>query len=448
MTKQGNRPEEERVICLRLLTDVLEKGRFLHLALAEELDCPDLSSEEKAFITRLTRGCVESRETLDEIIDSVSSVKCRKMRPVIRNILRMSAYQTFYMDVPEHAVCNEAVKLTEKAGIPQLKSFVNGVSRGLVRKAAGQKGKKQDNLHFLPEWLDRKMEQWYGRSTADRFAAACGEGGKPLCIRILTSYETEEAVIAMLREDGAEVTKAPYAKSSYQLRVKGDLRNLKAYREGLFIVQDPASSLAADCLSPAPESLVLDVCSAPGGKTIALADIMKGTGRVISRDLSEKKCARIKENVSRCRLNNVEIAVRDAREPDLFYAGKADCVLADVPCSGLGVLRQKPDILLHLKKEGLDNLPALQLEIAGNAADLVKPGGVMVYSTCTVNPEENIHIVRKLLERGDLVPEDLGPFLKEVPEGCDPSSGMLQLIPGLHRCDGFFLARLRKVNTV
>ena len=457
---------DERRVCLRILGDVLEKGSFLHLRLREEFSGTDLTEEQRAFITRLAKGCVESLPELDAKINEVSSVRTGKMKPVIRNILRMSAYQLLYMEVPPHAVCNEAVRLTSAFGLQPLKGFVNAVCRSLARRLqenteqgseekeiktagtnnAGEKTKAAGARagRPLPEWLTDALGKWYGPEYPDEFRRSLSARDHTKGIRLLTARHSEEEIVSLLEKDGAILRKAPFGSSSYLMEYRGDIRKLEAYRDGLFIIQDPASSLAAECLSPERGSLVIDVCSAPGGKAIAVADLMGGTGTVISRDVSERKCDQIRENLRRCRIENVKVECRDAALPDELNRGGADYVLADVPCSGLGVLRQKPDIVLHLSAEGISSLVQLQRAIASNAADLLKPGGILVYSTCTVNPEENLENAQWLLSRGDLVLCDLTPFVSTCSDRETLKTGMLQLLPGKEGSSGFFIARFQK----
>lgn len=440
--------ENEREIVLAILIEVLEKNQFSHIVIRQALDKYSyLSQKERSFIARLSRGCVERKIELDAIIDKAASVKASKQKPVIRNILRMAAYQLKYMNVPEHAVCSEAVKLAAKKGFWSLKGFVNAVTRKMAAIIPTLDWSDQPAVYYsVPQWLYDKLLSWYPKEKATAYLeAVVSQSGHPMYVHCHTGRYSIEEIVSSLEKEGISVTKAPYADDCLELIDAGDIRRTKVFQDGLIQIQDISSALAAQCVAPQENSFCIDMCAAPGGKSIHLAKAKGGTTKVLSRDISWEKLELIEENRVRCHADNMQIEQWDACVPDEERKETADYVLADVPCSGLGILSRKPDIKYQLTQERLTELVSLQREILVNAAKLVKPGGVLVYSTCTINPAENEENVRYLLTQMSFELESLAPFIKEEIEGNDPSSGMLKLLPGQNQCDGFFVARLRKI---
>ena len=439
--------ENEREIVLAILIEVLEKNQFSHIVIRQALDKYSyLSQKDRSFIARLSRGCVERKIELDAIIDKAASVKASKQKPVIRNILRMAAYQLKYMNVPEHAVCSEAVKLAAKKGFWSLKGFVNAVTRKMAALVPTLDWSDQPAVYYsVPQWLYDKLLSWYPKEKATAYLeAVVSQSGHPMYVHCHTGICSIEEIVSSLEKEGISVTKAPYADDCLELIDAGDIRRTKVFQDGLIQIQDISSALAAQCVAPQENSFCIDMCAAPGGKSIHLAKAKGGTTKVLSRDISWEKLELIEENRVRCHADNMQIEQWDACVPDEERKETADYVLADVPCSGLGILSRKPDIKYQLTQERLTELVSLQREILVNAAKLVKPGGVLVYSTCTINPEENEENVRYLLTQMPFELESLAPFIKEEIEGNDPSSGMLKLLPGQNQCDGFFVARLRR----
>ena len=358
----------------------------------------------------------------------------------------MAAYQLKYMDVPEHAVCSEAVKLAAKKGFWSLKGFVNAVTRKMAVLIPTLGWSDQPSVYYsVPQWLYDKLLSWYPKEkVAAYLEAVVSQSGHPMYVHCHTGRYSIEEIVSSLEKEGISVTKAPYADDCLELTDAGDIRRTKVFQDGLIQIQDISSALAAQCVAPQENSFCIDMCAAPGGKSIHLAKAKGGTTKVLSRDISWEKLELIEENRVRCHADNMQIEQWDACMPDEERKETADYVLADVPCSGLGILSRKPDIKYQLTQERLTELVSLQREILVNAAKLVKPGGVLVYSTCTINPEENEENVRYLLTQMPFELESLAPFIKEEIEGNDPSSGMLKLLPGQNQCDGFFVARLRR----
>lgn len=439
--------DNERAIALEILLEVLERGGFSHIVIRMALDKYSyLSKSERAFIARLSRGVIERKLELDAVIDTVSTVKTAKMKPVIRNILRMTAYQLKYMNVAAHAVCSEAVSLAVRKGFAPLKGFVNAVSRRLAEKADSIDFSGNPLLKYsIDEWLWKRLNDWYPKEKVVAYLeASLKQDGHPVTVHFHCKELSSDKIIDSLQKEGVIVTKAPYANDCYNLESTGDVRQLDMFKKGFIQVQDVSSCLAAQALAPEDESFCIDMCSAPGGKSIYIAKHMHGTGRVLARDISPSKLGLIEENRQRCHADNIWLELWDASKYDSKNAGCADYVLADVPCSGLGIIDKKPEIKYRTCAEKLDELTALQRQILKAAAELLKPGGVLVYSTCTINPEENIENVRWLTSRGDFEIEDLSPFISANIEENDLKKGYIQLIPGTNSCDGFFVARLRK----
>lgn len=435
---------DPRGITLDILLEVLEEGRLGHLVLNQALlKYQYLEKQDRSFITKLTEGTLERLILLDAALDRFSKTKTEKMKPVIRTILRMSAYQILFMDrVPDAAVCNEAVKLAKKRKFQGLSGFVNGVLRTLSR----EKGKLEfmdPSVRFsIPGWMLSMWEADYGKEKAEQIAASFLKE-RPLTVRFNTSRASAEEILKSLESQGIAAEPTGFLDTVYSISGYDHLEAVEAFYEGLITVQDPSSALAAHLAGIKAGDTVLDICSAPGGKTLHAADLLKGTGRVEARDLTEYKISLVEQNLFRCGFANVETKVWDARIFDPEMEEKADVVLADLPCSGLGIIGKKPDIKLRLKKEDLGELASLQREILSAASRYVKPGGTLLYSTCTVDRAENEENAAWILENL--------PFHKKEIAGRLPGSlqadcreNQIQLLPGIHGCDGFFLAAFEK----
>ena len=340
---------------------------------------------------------------LDYIINRFSKVKVNKMKPVIRNILRMSVYQLKYMDsVPDSAVCNEAVKLAKRKGFGSLSGFVNGVLRNISRNLStitypdGQKDQIQylSVRYSMPEWIVRQWINDYGME------------------------QTEKMVCADMPE------------LNYAFMISGfdHLNALASFREGLFYVQDVSSMMVAETVAPKKDSYIIDVCAAPGGKSVHLAEKLGGTGMVEARDLTEYKTDLIRQNIARHQLSNMRAVQMDATVLDEASIGKADVVIADLPCSGLGVMRRKTDIKYKMTLQAEQELVSLQRNMLETVCQYVKVGGTLLYSTCTMDKMEN--------------EDNVTWFLKQHPQF--ELVKMQQIFPQKTYGDGFFLAKLQK----
>lgn len=446
MTK--NKPVNERELVLEILMEVTEKGQYSHLVLREVLGKYQyLDKKERAFITRVTEGTLEHMIELDYILDRFSKVKVRKMKPVIRNILRSAAYQFKYMDtVPDSAACNEAVKLAVKKGFSGLRGFVNGVLRST---AAGfsQVQYPSDYVeglsvrYSMPVWILELWLQSYDRQTVETMLEDF-QKERPLTIRVRPE---DLSLQRELEAEGIHVEPHPYLPYAYYLSGQDYLGDLQSFREGRFSVQDVSSMLVCEAAAPKRGDAVIDVCAAPGGKAIHMAELLRGTGAVEARDLTAYKTGLIQENIDRSGLSNIRAVQMDARVPDAASAGKADIVIADLPCSGLGVLGKKTDLKYKITKEGTESLVKLQREILTAVKAYVRPGGKLVYSTCTINPSENLENVHWFLEQNpEFTLKDIRENLCEALRGDVQEKGCLQLLPGIHKSDGFFLACMQR----
>ncbi len=439
--------ENLRDIVCDLLLEIEREQTPSHVAIRRMLEKYQyLGSGERGFISRLTRGTLERRMTLDWMIEQFSSIKVKKMKPVIRTILRMSVYQIKYMDgVPESAVCNEAVKLAKKRGFKNLSGFVNGILRNMIRNPEKSK-LPEDNLSIYysqPEWLVDYWTECYGReNTIKMFQWFLEE--RPLTVRLCKHRLPPEDFIRRMETQGVTAVQSTFVREAFSLKGLNYLGALPEFREGICTVQDVSSMLVAKAAGVKPTDRVIDVCAAPGGKSIQISELLTGGGRIISRDLTESKVALIEENIQRMNADHIQAECQDA----LIYVPEdkemADVVIADLPCSGLGVIGRKADIKYRVNREDIATLAKLQRDILTVVSDYVKPGGCLIYSTCTVNPEENEENVQWFQEHFPFETESLKKFLPEGISSNTIDQGYIQLMPGEYGTDGFFIARFRR----
>ncbi len=443
------KPVNEREIVLAILMEVTENGRYSHIMLRDVLaKYQYLEKRERSFITRVTEGTLEHMIEIDYILDQFSKVKTRKMKPVVRNILRSGVYQLKYMDsVPDRAVCSEAVNLTVHRGFAGLKGFVNGVLRNAARNLdkveyPSDPLKRLSVTYSCPEWIVRLWQQSYSMDVIETMLKDF-QIEKRLTIRCCRNRIRPQDLARRLEQEGVQARIHPYLPYALEITGLDYLESLDSFREGLFVVQDVSSMLAGEAAAPPKGAQVIDVCAAPGGKALHVAEMLGGTGHVEARDLTEYKVELIRENILRTGLENIGTSCMDAAVLDRESVGCADVVLADLPCSGLGVLGKKTDLKYRVSPEGMEDLVRLQRRILSCAKEYVKPGGVLLYSTCTVNPAENTENVRWFLEENpEFETEDISGMLCPDLRGSVDENGSLQLLPGIHKSDGFFIARL------
>ena len=442
-----------REIILGILMEVTEGEAYSHIALRHTLEKYQyLPKHDRAFISRVTEGTLENLIQIDYVIECFSKVPIYNMKPLIRNLLRMSVYQLKYMEsVPDSAVVNEAVHLTQKRGFYNLKGFVNGVLRNAAREmdhivypSAGSNPIEYLSVRYsMPQWILRKWLDQFSFEEVEKVCASFQEE-EPVTVRLRTDRVSRDQIIESMEAEGVTVTQHPYL--DYAVKISGFnyLQALTAFRNGWIYVQDVSSMLAAEIAAPNWGDYCIDVCAAPGGKSTHLADKLKGSGYVEARDKSENKVDLMQENIERLGIINMVAALQDAAAFDEKSFHKADIVLCDVPCSGLGVIGKKQDIRYRMNPTRQEELVRIQRRILSVSQNYVKPGGVLIYSTCTIGADENQMNLKYFLENFPFHLESIDPYIPEALRCRTTAGGYLQLLPGVHDCDGFFLARLKR----
>ncbi len=445
-----------REAVLDILLELEKQTEYSNVLIAAVLDKYDyLDGREKAFIKRVSEGTIERRLRLDYVLDQYSKTPVIKMKPMIREILRMSVYQLLFMDhIPDAAVCNEAVKLAKKRGFQPLQGYVNGVLRNIARgreQIAYPDREKAPEAYLsvcdsMPLWLVEHFRDAYGMDACEKILTALLER-QPVCLRLkegMTKGERER-LFAAWEAAGVTVREHPYHPCAVTVQGAEGIRRLAGYTEGLFTVQDASSILAVEAAGIRFGDTVIDVCAAPGGKALHAAQKAGKDGTVIACDVSSHKTDKIEENRRRLGAENVSVLVQDARLRNDSLLGRADVLLADVPCSGLGVIGHKQDIKYRVTRESLAEIQTLQKEIITNVIDYIKPGGTLLYSTCTMNPGENEEMAAWICETFDFERASMEEWLPDALKD-EAKSGMLQLLPGVHETDGFFMTRLIRMK--
>ena len=438
-----------REAALDTLIDMERNHKLSHIAIGESLMRYQFApKQDRAFYTHLCEGVMERQIYLDYILDSYSKVKMKKCKPFIRNLLRMSAYQILFMNVRDAAACNEAVSLAKKRGFRNLSGFVNGVLRTIVRskEQLPLPDQKKEPMRYysvrysIPLWLVEFLNEQYGEEILEKMLSSFLEV-RPTSIRTNLSRITPGELEEQLKRENVTVESGKYFDYAFRIADYNYLGKLPSFRDGLFSVQDESSMFPVAVSDLSTGCRVLDVCAAPGGKTFHAADLVGAEGNVIARDLTEFKTELIEENNDRIKYPQVEVQQWDARVPDETLFGTMDVVLADLPCSGLGIMGRKNDIKYHISKEQMEELVLLQREILSVVWRYVKPGGQLIFSTCTLNRAENEENVRWIEENTPLRAISIEEKLPEALRGRTGEKGYLQLIPGVDACDGFFISK-------
>lgn len=435
-----------------ILNNIIKKGAYSNIEIRKRLNNSNLEKLDKALVTEIVNGTLRNLIYIDWIIKKFSKIKEEKIDLSIRNILRSGIYQIMFLDrVPDSAVCNESVELAKKySGIGSSK-FVNGLLRSVVRnKEEIGYPDKRDLAQFFsikyshPKWLVEIWLKDYGTEFAEELMKGNNQV-PPLTIRLNRLRTTKEEMLQHLNAAGITYNEGIYNEEAINIRGTSAIENLEIFREGYFSVQDESSMLVSKVMNPKPGWTIIDVCSAPGGKAAHMAELMNNHGMIIARDIHKHKLDLINKNSHRLGIKIIETQLFDAQDVDESHIGKADGVLVDAPCSGLGLLRRKTDLRWKKKPGDLDELPKLQYRILENASKYLKNGGVLVYSTCTLNKKENLEIVYNFLANNrDFCLDNIKGLIPENLYAPRAADGFLELFPNIHKTDGFFIARIIK----
>lgn len=435
---------------LRILYKINEEGAYSNLAFEREMARTPLSDRrDLALASELVNGTIKNQIYLDHILSQFSKKKLDKLSPWVRNILRLSLYQLLFLDkIPESAAVNEGVNLTKKYSNPGSVKFVNGVLRNIIRKKdqLDFPSKEDKPLEYLsinysfPLWLVEDFLQAYGYENTEKMLEFFNRPPQ-LWIRVNKNLISLDQARSIFKENEIEVEESSFISEAFLQKSGPPISRLEEYEKGYFSYQDETSMFAVDILDPQPGQKVADLCSAPGGKTLFMAERMENKGEILAMELHAHRLKIVQEAAQRQQLGIIQPKAGDSRELPSAYDGSFDLVLADLPCSGLGVLGRRADLKYQADREGFAQLTSLQRELLDRGAGLLKEGGYILYSTCTLNEKENQEIIRKFLadnkefERVDL-PDKYRDFLDE--------DGNLQTLPFRDEKSGFFISKLRK----
>ncbi|HEY9765909.1 MAG TPA: 16S rRNA (cytosine(967)-C(5))-methyltransferase RsmB [Chroococcales cyanobacterium] len=434
--------EHARAVALRILIDIEEKGAYSHIALQK---LTGMERREMALVTELVNGVTRRRLTLDFVLDQFLKFPLAGLTYPIRNDLRLGAYQLLHTRIPPRAAIDESVKLAHKYGHPGIANLVNGVLRSLDRRRENlAMPGMADPLKYLsinyslPEWI---AQLWLERGFEE--AVSLAEFSlKPSLLTLRCNFLkiSRDALLEKLRLAGIDCGPGVLPEA-IKLNRSVPLSEIPGYDEGEWFVQGEGAMLASRLLAPQPGEVVLDIGAAPGGKATHLAELMGTRGRILAIDINQARLELVKSNAKRLGIQTIETIAADASKP---LPWQADRILLDAPCSGLGLLSRKPDIRWHQDPEEARKLPALQSRMLESAAKALKPGGTLLYSTCTIRPAENEDVFSSFLDRNrDFRALDLESRLPEEWRR-DSHDGMLQLLPHVHKTEGFFVALLEK----
>ena len=409
-----------------------------------------MDKRDKALVTEMVNGTLRNLIFIDYVINSFSKITTEKMKPWILTVLRLGVYQILFMDrVPDSAACDEAVKLAASRGFKSLKGFVNGVLRNISRNKLNLpmpdiNNNKMEYIsikYSFPLWVVKMWSAMYGADKTEKLCAA-SNAAPDMTITCNTLKISPDDLKAELEKNGISVTPSKYFEESFSVRKTDDITLTDAFKNGLFHVQDESSLLAVKVLNPQKHDRVADVCAAPGGKSFTIAEKMENKGYILSGDIYEHKTELINDGAKRLGINIIDAVTQDAAKIE----GKADfdCVLVDAPCSGLGLIRKKPDIKFTKTGSDIDSLTDIQRKVLSAAAGMVKKGGVLVYSTCTVCRKENTGSIKWFKESFGFESDDITEYLPKNMACETAKNGYIELLPSVQGTDGFFIARLIK----
>jgi 16S rRNA (cytosine967-C5)-methyltransferase len=439
-----------REVALDILLQIEKNGAYSNLLLNSSIEKNDIDRKDVGLLTELVYGTIQRKDTLEFFLAPFVK-KRNKLEPWVMPLLRMSLYQIVYLDrIPERAAIHEAVEIAKRRGHKGVSALVNGVLRSIQREGIPSLDEITDEIKRIsiatshPKWLVEEWAKQYGIEVTKQM---CEVNLLPpvSSARVNTMVASVDEMITSLTEAGLEVEKGALAEDAIVLK-SGNVAHTEAFKKGHLSIQDESSMLVARALGIEEGDRILDSCAAPGGKTSHIAELLKGSGQVVSLDLHPHKVKLIREQAKRLHLENVEAKVLDARKVSEEFENESfDKILVDAPCSGFGVIRRKPDIKLGKEKQDIQNLSRIQRAILEEIAPLVKKGGKLVYSTCTIEYDENKGVIASFLENhpefewDTTLKERLPHEVRELIE-----DGQVQILPHQFLTDGFYIACLRK----
>lgn len=445
--------DKVREIALKVLYEVDKNEAYSNIALDEALKKArkmeqKITSKDIGFISELVYGTISWQLTLDEIIKKYSTIKLKKMSPWILNILRMSMYQIVFLDkVPKSAAVNEGVNLAKRYGHRASSNFVNAILRKVEKKDyEDMKEIREDKERIakttsIPVWLVEKLLTQNTIEEVQEICEACNLKPK-VHIRVNRLKTDKQSLLQELCKEGIEVEEGQT--DFLLLKSAKNMEKIKAFEEGMFTVQDEAAGLIPQILNPKPGEKVLDACSSPGGKTTYMAEMMQNQGEIVAWDLHEHRVKLVEEAAKRLGISIIKTEVKDATKKQERYQEKFDKILLDVPCLGLGVIKRKPDIKWKRKKEDIEEITKIQKQILQTCSSLLKVGGELVYSTCSILKEENQEIIEQFLkENENFTIEKMEKDGKKGYEKNVEKGKYIQIYPN-EITDGFFICKLRK----
>ena len=438
-----------REIAYKVLLDIEKNKNYSNMAINKHFKDVELSNQDRGLATEIIYGVIENKYYIDYMIDKLSKVKTNKMEIYVKTLLRMGIYQIMFLNsISDYAAVNETVNLAKKKN-SKVSGFINGILRNVIRqKETIGAIKVKDDIDYLAikysydKWMIRNWMIHFGREFTEELLEANSQRPS-IYLRTNTLKITRDELIEKLEKQNIKAYKVSVVDEAIKVENLKDIENNSIYKEGLFTVQDISSMLVGKVMNPEENSLVLDVCSAPGGKTTHMATLMNNTGQVVSRDIYEHKLKLIKASCKRLNLTNVNVEEYDAMKIDKDSIGKFDYVLADVPCSGLGIIRRKPEIK-YKEKEEFRDLPPIQKKILENASKYVKKGGTLIYSTCTIQDSENIDVINEFLKKNKNF--ELAPINEVKVDLDNQEKGYMKIYPNIHEMDGFFISKLIRVR--
>lgn len=443
----------QREIAFNVLNDIYNNSAFSNIALEKHLRDVD-DKRKQNFVRELVYGVLENDIFLEYVISKTSKIKMKKIHKSILIILKLGLYQIFFMDsVPSSAAVNESVILAKKHGNRGSIGYVNGMLRNIDRNKEKLKDinikdptKRISVKYSHPQWLVDKWIEEFGVEFTEELCKANNE--KPSLNITVNNLRTNKSDLKnKLASKGFKIKESRYSEDSLIIENPFNISRSEEFLNGEFTIQDESSALVAQMMDPKPGSTVIDLCSAPGGKSIHIAQRMKNKGRVISRDIHQHKLNLIRKNSKRLGTNIIETELFDARDLDNSLINLADYVLVDAPCSGLGLIRRKPEIKNNKSQDDIKNLSTLQFEILNKAKEYLKVGGILIYSTCTVGRKENLDIIDKFLSKNpNFKTLSIKDNIKNTEDFTTLDDGYVELYPNIHGTDGFFIAKMKKMR--